>query len=613
LTSYRSIICLSRFFVCLSIFILFSDSYLHSQFFVRITDPANPIVAEGLGLAYMGTSWVDVDGDERLDLYIAGKDIFKNLGNGNFIKLTGSIFGQGSVIGNSWADIDNDGDIDLFTVSPFQASSNSHLFLNNGTGVFTKVTTGPISDSLINSGWGCTWGDVNNDTYPDLVIAAAFGFNGINHQNRFYINNGNSTFTRIDTTEFTAANDAYTVPVFSDYDQDGDIDLFIGTGPANNIGDVDHLYRNMLKEQSVPYFFDRIDTGIIATDIVDGQNWNWIDIDNDGDLDAFLTNYSSNIRNRLYKCTSPYTYIKLTAAEAGTIVSDQGAWLSNNWGDFDNDGDIDCFITNDAGASKYYTNNGSGFFTSIDTLSIVLNGRTFGATAGDYDNDGDLDMYVAGGSVTKSLHRNETNNNNKWVNIRCVGMGPQPGMTNKSALGTIVKIKAVINGVPKWQIREINAQNGFNSMNMLNVHFGLGNASVIDSMVIKWGGGLTQTFTNVQPNKFYKAIEGQNINEIFIGINQISSEVPAKFSLGQNYPNPFNPQTKIKFSVSKASDVKITVFDVTGRLISTLVNGFIQAGTFETDFDASKLSSGTYFYKLETEGFNETKKMILVK
>jgi hypothetical protein len=401
--------------------------------------------------------------------------------------------------------------------------------------------------------------------------------------------------------------------MFSDYDQDGDIDLFVGTGPANNIGGRDYLYRNLLKEQNVPYFLNRIDTGIIATDIVDGQNWNWIDIDNDGDLDGFLTNYSTNIKNRLYRCEAPHFYAKMTAAEVGTIVSDAGAWLGNNWGDFDNDGDLDCFITNDAGASRYYSNNGMGFFTRIDTLAIVTNGQTYGTTFGDYDNDGDLDLYMAGTNSTKGLFRNETNNNNKWVNIHCIGAGPTAGMTNKSALGTIIKMKAVINGVPKWQTREINAQNSFNSMNMLNVHFGLHNASVIDSMIVKWGGGLTQVFANVAPNKFYKLIEGQGLSEVVIGISQVGTQLPNVFKLEQNYPNPFNPVTKIRFSIPKFSNVKLSVYDVTGRLVTELVNSELTAGEYETDFNALNITSGVYFYTLQAGSFTDTKKLIVVK
>ena len=608
-----------RYFIksfCLSLVILLNfictDSLL-SQFFVKVTDATNPIVNEPLAGTYIGASWIDVDNDELLDLYISRKDIFRNLGNGNFVKVLGSIPLQGPVLGNSWADYDNDGDPDVFVITTIQANPTTHLYRNDGNFVFTRILSGSIADSNLNTGWGCVWGDINNDTYADLFLAAAYNFNGVLHENRLFYNNGNGTFTRIDSTQTTDSLDAFTIPIFSDYDQDGDIDLFVGTGPANNIGGRDYLYRNLLKEQNVPYFLNRIDTGIIATDIVDGQNWNWIDIDNDGDLDGFLTNYSTNIKNRLYRCEAPHFYAKMTAAEVGTIVSDAGAWLGNNWGDFDNDGDLDCFITNDAGASRYYSNNGMGFFTRIDTLAIVTNGQTYGTTFGDYDNDGDLDMYMAGTNSTKGLFRNETNNNNKWVNIHCIGAGPIAGMTNKSALGTIIKMKAVINGVPKWQTREINAQNSFNSMNMLNVHFGLHNASVIDSMIVKWGGGLTQVFANVAPNKFYKLNEGQGLSEVVIGISQVGTQLPNVFRLEQNYPNPFNPVTKIRFSIPEYANVKLFVYDVTGRLVTELFNSELTAGEYETDFNALNITSGVYFYTFSTGNFTNTKKLIVIK
>ncbi|MCI0448361.1 MAG: FG-GAP-like repeat-containing protein [Chlorobi bacterium] len=595
--------------------ICFFSGRTQSQYFVKVTDPNNPVVSEPLTGSYIGTSWVDVDGDERLDLFICRKDIFKNLGNGNFIKLENSIPLQGTVIGNSWADYDNDGDIDVFIISTVQANPTSHLYRNEGNGMFTKILSGMIGDSVNNTGWGCTWGDINNDSYADLFLAAASGFGGVNHPNRLFYNNGDGTFIRIDSTSITDSIDAFTIPIFSDYDLDGDIDLFIGTGPANNIGGRDYLFRNFLKELNTSYYFQRIDTGIIGTDIVDGQNWNWIDYDNDGDLDAFLTNYSQNILNRLYRCEGLRYYVRMTEAQVGTIVSDPGLYLANTWGDFDNDGDLDCFLTRDAvQQSRYYSNNGNGTFTRIDTMAITTGpGTTYGATIGDYNNDGNLDLFVAGTTNSKGLYRNETQNGNKWVNIRCVGSGPGNSFSNKSALGTIVKAKATISNNAVWQIREINAQNSFNSMNSLNVHFGFGNASIVDSLIIIWPRGLVQIFTNVELNKFYKAVEGQGLTEIIIGILQISSDVPESFFLYQNYPNPFNPVTKIKFSIQERGAVRLVIFDILGKEVSSLIDQPLQQGTYETEFDASNLASGIYFYTLQSANFTLTKKMILIK
>jgi hypothetical protein len=102
------------------------------------------------------------------------------------------------------------------------------------------------------------------------------------------------------------------------------------------------------------------------------------------------------------------------------------------------------------------------------------------------------------------------------------------------------------------------------------------------------------------------------------GIKQISSEIPKQFKLYQNYPNPFNPKTIIRFQIKRLSDVKIKVFDITGKEIMTLVDEEKAVGTYEVDFNGSEYSSGVYFYKLIIDGngkeaYTETKKMTLVK
>lgn len=98
-----------------------------------------------------------------------------------------------------------------------------------------------------------------------------------------------------------------------------------------------------------------------------------------------------------------------------------------------------------------------------------------------------------------------------------------------------------------------------------------------------------------------------------IGIWNISSEIPAQYTLSQNYPNPFNPNTKIRFAIPKQNYVKLSIYDVTGRVMAVLVNEELKPGTYEVDWDASHRASGIYYYKLETDGFAETKRMVVVK
>jgi photosystem II stability/assembly factor-like uncharacterized protein len=89
--------------------------------------------------------------------------------------------------------------------------------------------------------------------------------------------------------------------------------------------------------------------------------------------------------------------------------------------------------------------------------------------------------------------------------------------------------------------------------------------------------------------------------------------MPVQFNLHQNYPNPFNPVTNISFSVAKSQLVKVIVYDINGKLVEVLLDKFINSGNYNIMFDGSKLSSGVYFYKIQTEGFSDTKKMILAK
>jgi hypothetical protein len=98
-----------------------------------------------------------------------------------------------------------------------------------------------------------------------------------------------------------------------------------------------------------------------------------------------------------------------------------------------------------------------------------------------------------------------------------------------------------------------------------------------------------------------------------VGINNISTEIPASYSLSQNYPNPFNSMCNVQFSMYKAGNAKLVVYDVMVREVQTLVNESLQLGTYEATFDGSMLNSGVYFYKLITDGFTETKRMLLIK
>ena len=104
-----------------------------------------------------------------------------------------------------------------------------------------------------------------------------------------------------------------------------------------------------------------------------------------------------------------------------------------------------------------------------------------------------------------------------------------------------------------------------------------------------------------------------NYNDLVVSVNDGTANIPDKFILEQNYPNPFNPTTNIQFQIPNESFVNLIVYDILGNEVASLVNEKKPAGSYEVNFDASGLSSGIYFYKLQTDAFVETKKMLLMK
>lgn len=130
-------------------------------------------------------------------------------------------------------------------------------------------------------------------------------------------------------------------------------------------------------------------------------------------------------------------------------------------------------------------------------------------------------------------------------------------------------------------------------------------------LVYTVGGYTTNTNSNRTESLIYSHIDGPCQN--MVGINGNNNIIPLNYELKQNYPNPFNPQTKISFSVPKSSYVKIYITNAAGMQVKIPVNSFYSTGNYSVTFEAQDLSSGIYFYTMESDGFKETRKMLLIK
>jgi hypothetical protein len=177
------------------------------------------------------------------------------------------------------------------------------------------------------------------------------------------------------------------------------------------------------------------------------------------------------------------------------------------------------------------------------------------------------------------------------------------GVTStRSAIGARVRAKATIGGVPTWQMREVNAQNSFNSMNMLDVHFGFGDATVIDSLEITWPAGGVQVFTGLATDRQYELTEG---------VDPTGAELGAASGAGvrllPSRPNPFRGATVVAFDLPRAEDVQVRVYDLAGREVRTLFRGRAEAGRHALDWDGRDAkgratAAGVYFVKLHGSG-----------
>ena len=233
------------------IFVLFFVSFLSAQTFTRITDTANPIVSVQTGANYSGAAWIDYNNDGLLDLFATASFLFKNLGNGNFEYIEsgiGSLQNANFSEGVTWADFDNDGDPDCFI-----SGNPSILYRNDGNDQFFPMTEGDLSPTAPNRGWAGAWADYDNDGYVDLFISHPAGFLGPVLNSHFFVNNTNGTLTKNNSYEFSQMSAPYTVGTWSDYDFDGDVDLFIGSGPATGTPAVDYLYKNTLAESGTDH------------------------------------------------------------------------------------------------------------------------------------------------------------------------------------------------------------------------------------------------------------------------------------------------------------------------------------------------------------------------
>ena len=502
-----------------------------SQNFFKLVNTSS-----GIGTAYSSGSgaWSDYNNDGYIDLLTNNK-LYKNNGNGTFTDVTIS----SGLIGNStrgivFTDMNNDGNMDIITLGESGSGGNlCYEYINDGTGHFIQDTLTTIPN-LTSVSAVCV-ADANNDKYPDLFIGQLWNPYPVPQPNFFMINNQSNGFIDLTTQIYPQHDGTYNWPnaawdpanyvyeknrnnrgaEWVDFNNDGKMDLYV----TNYFLQKDEIYKN----NGNGSFTDVFSNTIIDKNTGGGSNHgtgvDWGDYDNDGDMDLLLPQfahpqYAIQYYHRgttIYKnngiAPNYYSFTDTRGNTGHLSYGAQGIQFEEThgggaWGDYDNDGLPDFAITAFYGCryvDVYHQKPDHTFELKTFELGSINTLNTADEIAWvDYDNDGKLDLCVGMGCY---LYHNEFPSNNNWVEFDLVSSSG-----NHFGIGGRVTVFA---GGQKY-LREITAGRGELAQNPSRVHFGIGTASQIDSVLVRWSNGTTNTekFCVTSVNNIYTLTEG---------------------------------------------------------------------------------------------------------
>lgn len=476
-----------------------------------------------------------------------------------------------------------------------------HIFYQNAEGGFTTNQVIPTSNAQFMPSWSTAAGDIDKDGYNDLLYGGGQGVTFMKS-----INNGTG-FVQMSTSEYVFSQRSN----FVDINNDGHLDAFVCHDVAPNVFYLNDGEGNLSFNQ-----------GGIGNYPSGGHYGSlWVDYDNDGDIDMFIAKCGGETArrtNQLFRNDGNGVFTEVGAA-AG--LADPIQTWSSAWADYDNDGDMDVligsYVTNEA--HKLMRNNGDGTFTDV-TAGSGWNLNTAVGTeyiTYDFDNDGFADVLGSGGIVMfgngdltftpfqvsglavgpvgdfnndgfldiqsgNTLKINNTNDNN-WVKLNFRGI-----QSNGNGIGARVEIY----GAWGKQIRDVRSGEGFAYMSSLNVHFGIGQATAIDQIIVRWPSGIVDTIDNPSINEAILVVEGETLS-----VNNTT------FSSFKVYPNPAKDIVTLQSS-NNSQVVSAEFFDLNGRKV-------FETPVVNETISIQSLATGTYILLAkDSEGTLSTHKLI---
>ncbi len=501
-----------------------------------------------------GVVLADFDRDGWLDVVLLsgaalsgcpseGRDwtrFYRGVGGGRFVdaSISAGLVDVGYAIGGAAGDVDGDGDDDLFV----SCYGRNRLYLND-RGRFTEVAgRAGLADGAFST--SAAFLDYDRDGDLDLYVANYVLYDSRREKtceqrgiptycvpqdyravpDRLFQNDGSGKFTDVTVAAGLLSPRGRGLGVATaDYDGDGAIDIYVANDATDNL-----LFHNRGDGT-----FEEV--GLVAGvalsedgEMENGMGTDWGDFDGDGRLDLVVTNFESET-NSLYRNLGGGLFEDVSYRSGTGRHSYPYLGWAAIFADFDLDGGLDLFVANGhvfenveafqpqsraAQENLLFRYAGSGKFDRVSAadspaLAAVANSR--GAAAGDLDNDGDEDIIVSNWAGRCHVFRNETKRAGHWLGVRCVGK-----TTNRSAIGA----RIVLSAGGRQQVREVRSGGSYLSQNDLRVLFGLGSASRIDSLTVRWVGGKTERFDVRGLDRYFEAVEGEG--------TLVESAAPAK-------------------------------------------------------------------------------------
>jgi hypothetical protein len=464
-----------------------------------------------------GLALFDYDNDGDVDIYFLNgaplkgtkanvppkNALYRNEGNWKFTDVTeqAGLGDTGYGLGVAVADYDNDGDQDVY----LNNYGPNVLYQNNGDGTFTDITKRAGVDNGFQVGAGACFLDMDKDGDLDLYVANYLEFSYDTHvtkniqgvpvyanprhyrpvHDNLFRNNGDGTFTDISRECGIADHAGWGMgTVCSDYDNDGDTDIFIANDVAENflfMNNGSGKFEEVALISGFAYDLSGHSQGSMGVDCGD--------YDNDGRLDFYMTSFEQQFA-ALYKNVGNGIFEEvnlITRAGAGTRP--YVTW-GNSFVDFDNDGDRDIFV-----ACGHLQDN----VEAGDGLKVKLSSR--GAGFDDLDNDGDIDAVIMNSRREPTILRNDSLSKGHWIQVRLRGT-----KSNRNGVGAHVKVVAG----DLTLLDEVHSGRGYQSHYGMRLHFGLGNREKVDSIEVRWIGGRMDVFKNVIVDRLVTLTEGSS-------------------------------------------------------------------------------------------------------